>query len=179
LEHKPTSWLELRGMMKLPTGQSEKAVQGERDPHLQVGTGSWDLGFGVAGGDHFDRWALYASAFYRINTKGSLDYEYGDAFLANLIATSEALPLSGAWLRPGLELNFRYAGHDQFQSDFYRSSGGAIVNVTPFLEIPLSKSAEVRAPWLRLAARMPLGDGGPFGAQHESFTYLVGIGLPF
>jgi Putative MetA-pathway of phenol degradation len=182
VEHHPMSWLEIRGMVKAPTGQSERKIAGEADPHAQVGTGSWDFGFGLSGGHHFERFALYANVFYRINTLGSLDYQYGDVVLANLIATSEARAISalgGALLRPGVELNFRYAGHDQFEGDFYRSSGGSIVNVTPFLEIPFALRDDERAPWLRLAARIPLGDGGLFGHQHESFNYLVGVGVPF
>jgi hypothetical protein len=182
VEHKPNTWLELRGMVKAPTGSSERSIGGGQDPHLQVGTGSWDFGFGLGGGHHFEHFALYASAFYRINTLGSLDYEYGDAFLANLVATSEALPvpaLGGILLRPGAELNFRYAGHDQFEEDFYPSSGGAIAYLTPFLEIPLARSVEDRVPWLRLGVRMPLGDGQLFGHQHESFVYTAGIGVPF
>ncbi|MFI5317634.1 MAG: transporter [Myxococcota bacterium] len=182
LEHHPTTWLEIRGMVKAPTGQSDKKIDGAADPHIQVGTGSWDFGFGLSAGHHFEHFALYSNVFYRINTLGALHYQYGDAFLANLIATSEALPVSalgGVLLRPGVELNFRYSGHDQFEEDFYRSSGGAIFNVTPFVEIPFSRQADERAPWLRLAARMPLGDGQLFGQQHESFTYLVGVGVPF
>ncbi|HXZ83980.1 MAG TPA: transporter, partial [Myxococcota bacterium] len=182
LEHHPTTWLELRGMVKAPTGESDKTVGGEQDPHLQLGTGSWDFGFGLSGAHHFERFALYANVFYRINTLGSLHYEYGDVLLANLIATSEALPLDslgGVLVRPGLELNYRYAGHDQFGGDFYRSSGGSIVNLTPYLELPFSLHADRPAPWLHLAVRMPLSSGGLFGAQHESFTYLAGIGVPF
>jgi hypothetical protein len=182
LDHHPTTWLELRGMVKTPTGQSDKTIDGDQDPHLQVGTGSWDFGFGLSGGHHFDRFAVYASAFYRINTLGSLHYQYGDVFLANVIATSEAFPiesLGGVWLRSGLELNYRYAGHDQFAGDFYRSSGGSIVNVTPFVEIPFALRADVPAPWLHVGVRMPLTSGGLFGAQHEGLTYLVGFGVPF
>jgi len=182
VEHHPTTWLELRVMMKAPTGDSDKTVDGGQDPHIQVGTGSWDFGLGLSAGQHFDRFALYTNVYYRLNTLGSLHYEYGDVFLANLIATSEALPLDGlggVLLRPGLEVNYRYSGHDQFRGDFYRSSGGSIVNLTPFLELPLTLDAERPAPWLHLAVRMPLSSGGLFGAQHESFTYLVGIGVPF
>jgi hypothetical protein len=182
VEHHPTTWLDIRGMLKAPTGQSDKTIGGEADPHVQVGTGSWDFGFGLSGGHHFERFALYANVFYRINTLGSLHYQYGDVFLANLIATSEAVPLDslgGLLVRPGVEVNYRYAGHDQFQGDFYRSSGGSIVNLTPYLELPLSLRADIPSPWLHLAVRMPLSSGGLFGVQHESFTYLVGVGVPF
>ena len=180
LQHHPTTWVELRGMVKAPTGRSDKTIAGEQDPHLQVGSGSWDFGFGLAGGHHFENWLLYASTFYRVNTEGSLDYQYGDVFLANLVATSQALQLSDwLWLRPGAEVNFRYAGHDNSNGDVYQSSGGAIVYLTPFLEVPIGRSVAERVPWVRLAVRMPLGDGGLFGYQHESFIYTAGIGIPF
>ena len=180
LERNPTTWLELRGMVKAPTGQSSKTIAGEQDPHLQVGTGSWDFGLGLAAGHHFDDYALYASTFYRVNTEGSLDYQYGDVFLANVVAMSQALPfVDGLWLRPGAELNFRYAGHDTSDDNLYESSGGSIVYLTPFLEVPLGATVDERVPWLRLALRMPLGDGGLFGHQHEGFVYTAGIGFPF
>jgi hypothetical protein len=179
LEHSPTTWLELRGMVKAPTGQSKKRIDGEEDPHLQVGTGSWDFGLGLAAGHHFEHFALYASTFYRLNTEGSLEYQYGDVFLANLVATSEALPLvDGLWLRPGVELNFRYAGHDTSDDNVYDSSGGSIGYVTPFFEVPIGRTVDEHVPWLRLAVRMPMGDGGLFGHQHESFVYTAGIGFP-
>lgn len=180
LETKPLTWLELRGMLKLPTGQSQKTIAGEDDPHLQVGTGSWDFGFGLGGGHHFERFAVYGSAFYRLNRNGSLDYRYGDVLLANLIVSSEAYPIfGGVSLRPSAELNFRWAAKDEQRGVPYKHSGGAIVYVTPTLEIPLTANPEQRAPWLRLAVRMPLGDSNLNGRQHEGFVYTAGVGLAF
>jgi len=180
LETNPISWVDVRAMMKMPTGQSEKTIASEEDPHIQLGTGSWDFGFGVGAGHHFERFSLYGSLFYRINTLGSLDYQYGDVFLANMIATHEAFPtFGGILLRPGAEINFRYAQKDEFHGVHYQHSGGSIVYVTPVLEIPFTTNAEHRAPWLRMSVRMPLGDGGLYGHQHEGFIYNVGIGLAF
>jgi hypothetical protein len=174
------SWFELRTMLKLPTGQSEKTIGGEEDPHLQLGTGSWDYGAGLGGGHHFEHFSVYANVFYRWNRDGSLDYRYGDVFLANLIATSEAFPIFGGVLvRPGAELNFRYAGRDQFAGTAYHDSGGGITYVTPVLEIPFTRDAERAAPWLRLSLRMPLGDANLSGQQHEGFIYNAGIGFAF
>src|SRR5262245_17578382 len=45
----PSRWLEGRLWLKAPTGRDETKVDGERDPHLQPGTGSWDFGLGFAG----------------------------------------------------------------------------------------------------------------------------------
>ncbi|HKC49151.1 MAG TPA: hypothetical protein VKF60_00040 [Myxococcota bacterium] len=180
LETKPVSWLELRVMLKLPSGQSQKTIAGEEDPHIQLGTGSWDFGAGGGGGHHFSHFSLYANGFYRWNQKGSLHYRYGDVFLANLIATSEAFPsFGGVLVRPGAELNFRYAGRDQFHGSAYQDSGGGIAYLTPVLEIPLTRDAEQLAPWLRFAVRMPLGDSNLSGHQHEGFVYNAGIGFAF
>ena len=181
LESKPMSWVDLRAMIKLPTGQSEKTVAGEEDPHLQTGTGSWDFGFGLGAGHHFEHFSLYGSSFYRWNRRGSLDYQYGDVFLGNLIATWEAFPVFGESLliRPGAELNLRYTGHDQQFGVNYEHSGGTILYATPVLEIPFTSNAEHKAPWLRLAVRFPLGDGQLHGVQHEGIVYTAGMGLAF
>lgn len=176
----PFTWLEARAMLKLPTGQSEKTIAGEEDPHVQVGTGSWDFGFGLGGGHHFERFAVYGNVFYRVNRQGSLDYRYGDVFLANLIATSEALPVGELfWVRPGAELNFRWAAKDEQSGVSYEDSGGGMLYVTPVLEMPFTRNPEHRAPWLRLAVRMPLGDSNLNGTQHEGFVYTAGVGLAF
>lgn len=182
LEHSPTAWVEVRTMLKAPTGASEKSIDGERDPHLQVGTGSWDWGLGLAGAKRLERGNLYASVFYRVNQHGSLGYQYGNAVLANLIYSTPALaiePLGGLLVRPGAELNFRCAGKDDADGSKYDSSGGSIFYLTPFVEIPLTRNAEVRAPWLRISLHMPLGDGSLHGHQHESFVFLAGLGVPF
>jgi hypothetical protein len=44
---------------------------------------------------------------------------------------------------------------------------------------PIARTPEERAPWLRLALRMPLGDAGLFGHQHEEFVFTAGLGLAF
>jgi hypothetical protein len=180
LESMPMTWVDARLMLKTPTGQSEKTIAGADDPHIQVGTGSWDFGFGLGAGHHFEHFALYGSAFYRVNRMGSLGYEYGDVFLGNLIATSEAFPaFAGVLVRPGAEINLRYAQKDQSHGASYDDSGGTIVYVTPVLELPLTRNPEERAPWLRMAIRMPLGDQWLYGHQHEGFVYTAGIGFAF
>ena len=158
LERSPTAWIGARAMLKTPTGASEKSIGGEREPHLQVGSGSWDWGLGLAAGKRIEQGNLYASAFYRVNQQGSLDYRYGSAVLANLIYSTPALaiaPLGGLLVRPGAELNFRYAGKDASDGSSYDSSGGSILYLTPFVEIPITRNAEERA-----AGRAPLMGSG-------------------
>jgi hypothetical protein len=179
----PSRWLEGRLWLKAPTGRDETKVDGERDPHLQPGTGSWDWGVGLAGVQRFSRASLFASVFYRENSEGSLDYEYGDAFLANL---GFETPL-GHWLgrpdwdavTPGLELNFRYAGYDHADGMRYQDSGGAILYATPSLRIRLPFGVGERSASLRAAVQLPVGQTWLHHEQHEEEVWSLGLLLPF
>jgi hypothetical protein len=179
----PSRWLEGRLWLKAPTGRDETKVDGGRDPHLQPGTGSWDWGVGLAGVQRLSRGSLYASLFYRENQEGSLGYEFGDAFLANL---GFETPL-GHWLgrpewdgvTPGLELNFRYAGYDHADGVRYDDSGGAILYATPTLRIRLPFGVGDRKASLRAAVELPLGQTWLHQRQHEEEIWSLGLLLPF
>jgi len=182
-EHVPSTWLEGRLMLKLPTGQRDARTDGKLDPHAQLGTGSWDWGVGLAATHRFIEGSIYGSVFFRFNSEGALDYEYGDVLLANVAFTSDALRYSmdsgQSELRGGAELNFRYAGKDDFRRRSYDDSGGSILYVTPFVELRLGSLTSGHAPWLRLSMRIPLGSGGLHGRQREGFVYSAGLRLSF
>jgi hypothetical protein len=178
----PTTWVEGRAFAKFPTGESSRSVHGVKDPHLQVGTGSYDFGFGAALVHRLDWAMLYASASYRINREGSLHYEYGDVFLAN---TAVEVPLGHAlgvrWLdrfTPGLELNYRWADFDEFEHATYRDSGGSILYVTPSLRVALPWWTP-RAPALRAAVQIPTTSTWLHGFQKEDPIWVVGVQYGF
>lgn len=179
----PSSWLEGRLMLKAPTGKRSERVDSVLDPHLQLGTGSWDWGLGLAGTHRVARGSVYGSLFYRFNSKGSLDYEYGDVFLGNVAWMSDAFefgPLSrSSGVRGGAELNFRYAGRDDFRGASYDHSGGSIFYASPFLEMRLGPDHLERVPWMRLGGRIPLGNGGLNGEQSEGYVFSLGFRLGF
>jgi hypothetical protein len=179
----PAAWLEARGFAKAPTGRSSQTEGGTEDPHLQTGTGSWDFGFGLAGGYRFAWGALHASALYRENLEGDLDYRYGDVVLANLALET---PLSHfvshpvlAALTPGVELNFRFAQKDRLHDDDYDDSGGSVLYFTPALRIRLPWCEGMRPPFVRLAVQIPVTDAWLYGQQNEGPVWSAGIGLAY
>ena len=179
----PSTWLEGRVFLKLPTGESSQRVDGVKDPHLQVGTGSWDFGFGVAAVHRLEWASLYSSAFYRFNTEGSLDYEYGDVVLANLAAR---VPLGHALgqgcLNPftaGFELNFRYADFDEFRGARYRDSGGSILYLTPSIRAQLPWPWEGDGPSLRASVQIPATSSWLHHFQKEDPVWFAGIQYAF
>lgn len=179
----PSTWIEARAMGKAPTGKSQQTKGGEQDPHLQLGTGSWDFGFGLAGGHRLEWGSLYASAFYRENLKGSLGYRYGDVVLTNValetpLSHFTANPILGA-LTPGVELNFRYAEKDHSHGSPYHDSGGSILYATPSLRVRLPWFAGQRPPFLRFAVQLPFTDEWLYGQQHEGEVWSVGLGVAY
>jgi hypothetical protein len=177
----PSTWVEGRLWGKAPTGRDEQRVEGERNPHLQTGTGSWDFGFGGAV-VHRVAWAsLYGSAFYRMNTEGALDYEYGDVALATLAIEAPVGHALGReslrWLVPGLALDLRWAARDRDGGASYDDSGGTIPYLTPSLRIALPGFGEGRRAWLRTGVQVPLTNRWLYGAQDEGPVWSVGVGL--
>ena len=156
----PATWVEARGFFKAPSGKSSQTVDGEQDPHLQVGTGSWDFGFGLAAAHRLAWASLYASAFYRENLEGSLEYRYGDVVLTNVAGE---VPLSHFCenpvvraLTPGIELNFRYAEQDRSHGEHYHDSGGSVLYSTPHAADPVPGSGAA-PPWC----------GSPCSSRHR------------
>lgn len=179
----PDTWIEGRAMLKTPTGESSETIDGVRDPHLQAGTGSWDFGFGVAGTHRFQRAALYASGFYRVNGEGSLDYRYGDVILGNLgveVPLGHALAIPRLEpLVPGFELNFRYSERDEFEGARYPDSGGTILFATPSLRVRLPDLGPVTGVSIRGAVQVPLTNQWLNGFQDEDPVYSAGLLVPF
>jgi len=174
----PTTWVEGRAFLKTPSGKDSQRVDGVKDPHLQVGTGSWDYGFGLAFVHKLERAVLFASAFYRINSAGALHYEYGDNFLANM---GLRVPLGHATgirtlerFTPGFELNYRWAAKDETEGDRFGDSGGSILYLAP--------SLDTRIPWfddnppsLRIGVQIPATNSGLNGFQREDPIWSAGI----
>jgi len=178
----PSTWVELRSFLKTPTGRSGKEVNGERDPHLQPGTGSWDFGFGLASGHRFEWGSIYGSVFQRWNNPGGLEYQYGNALLANAIVEAPLGHLIGRpaadQVVPGLELNFRYAGNDHQFGAISPDSGGGMLFVTPTLRWRLPWVADGRA-WMRASGQIPVTQTWLHGVQNEDPVWSVGIGYRY
>jgi len=179
----PSTWVELRGWGKAPTGRDEQRVDGEKNPHLQTGTGSWDFGFGSAVVHRFDWGSLYGSAFYRVNTEGGLDYEFGDVALAT---AALEVPLGHATgvsaldrVTPGVGLDFRWADRDRQHGSDVDDTGGSILYATPSLRIALPAFSERQRAWLRAGVQVPLTNAWLYDEQEEDPVWSVGIGYGF
>jgi hypothetical protein len=181
----PSAWLEARVFVKAPTGDTTRVRDGEIDPHLQPGTGSWDFGVGLAGVKRFERAALYASATYRENREGEFGashYTYGDAVLVN---TAVEVALGHAFGQPALdaftlggELNFRWAERDLADGVTFPHSGGSILYATPSLRLRLPWSVRERPASLRAAVQIPLTSAWLNGIQREDEVWSFGLYLP-
>jgi len=179
----PSTWVELRAFGKAPTGADEQRVDGVLDAHVQVGTGSWDYGFGAAVVHRFAWGSLYASGFHRRNGEGGLDYRYGDVALGTLAVDVPLGHLLGRRaldrLTPGFGFDFRWADRDEQDDDRVDDTGGSILYATPSLRIALPAFSETQRAWLRTGVQIPLTNEWLYGEQDEGPVWSVGIGYGF
>jgi hypothetical protein len=126
---------------------------------------------------------VYASVFRRWNEPGSLDYEYGDVWLATLALDASLGHLFARpeldFLTAGVGLDFRYAGYDTHDGERYHDSGGAILYATPALRIRLPCGIGEQRASLRLAAQIPTGQTWLHNRQYEKVVWSVGLLAPF
>ncbi len=177
------TWVAVNVFGKFPSGKSKAAAQGgEVEKHLQPGTGSWDFGGGLSGAHHFSWGSLYGSTSYRVNTKGSLDYEYGDVVLANAAVDFPLGHGTGikalAPFTPGLAVNFRWAEKDLSQGEEFQDSGGPILYLTPGLRIRLPWFEGRRAPSLQGEVQIPVTSSWLNGFQEEGNVWFAGLYFP-
>jgi hypothetical protein len=179
----PSTWLELRGWVKAPTGRSSKQVDGVLDPHVQPGTGSWDGGAGAALVHRFDGGSLYASSFYRINSEGGLDYQYGDVVLATVALEAPLGHLLGSpaldRVTPGFGFDFRFAQRDESGGETVADTGGSVLYASPSLRVALPAFRATQRAWLRGGVQIPLTNDWLYGEQDEGVVWSVGIGYGF
>ncbi|MBW2391642.1 MAG: hypothetical protein JRG89_24885 [Deltaproteobacteria bacterium] len=179
----PSTWFEGRAFLKFPTGKSTQAVDGRLDPHLQLGTGSWDFGLGLAAIHRLEWGSFYSSILYRVNTKGSLEYEYGDIFLANAgVQVPLGHALKQASLNPftlGFEANFRWADFDEVGGIRFQDSGGSILYLTPSLSARLPWPWQGYGPSLRGSVQIPVTSSWLNGFQEEDPIWFAGIQYSF
>ena len=120
---------------------------------------------------------------YRVNTEGSLDYEYGDVLLANAgVDVPLGHALKKGFLNPftaGFELNFRYADFDDFRGERFDDSGGSILYLTPSLRVQLPWPWEWRGPSLRAAVQIPATSSWLHGFQEEDPIWFAGLQYTF
>lgn len=179
----PDTWLEVRSFLKFPTGRSRQTKGGVKDPHLQVGTGSWDFGFGLAGVHRISWASFYTSASYRVNTEGSLSYEYGDVVLGNAIMQVPVGHATGLavldWLTASVQVNYRWADKDEVEGENFKDSGGSIVYLTPGASIALPWFDGQRAPQLQGSLQVPLTNTWLNGNQEEKLLWSIGLQYVF
>ena len=179
----PSTWVEGRFFLKAPTGASSQRIEGRRDPHVQLGSGSWDYGLGVATVHRLEQGALYASGTYRFNTEGSLTYDYGDVVL---LTAGGQFPFGSkegsGWLdlvTAGFALDLRWAAKDEFGGARYQDSGGTMIYATPSVRIRLPGFEAHAAPSFTSSVQVPLTQRFLFGDQEELPIWQVGLQYSF
>jgi hypothetical protein len=127
--------LAITGGIKLPTGANDRL--GGDDPHLQLGTGSWDPSAGLwyTFGDH--PWTWYAGATFRLSTANSRGFRYGNALFGT---AGVRRAFFDEQLLISVEAQAREAGYDTDDPN----SGGFLTYATAGAAVALPANLLVR-----------------------------------
>jgi hypothetical protein len=135
--------------VKLPTGShSESGTSTDStapgpvaiDRGLQPGTGTTDLIVGIYYFDDLSmNWGYFTQALYQKALYSSDNYEPGDGINVNLGMRYVGFP----YVKPQMQLNFRYVLHDIGQNADEISTGGILLYLSPGIVIPLIKQASL------------------------------------
>lgn len=117
----PKHVLAVTGTLKLPTGASDRL---DGDPHLQLGSGSWDsvLGLWYTYGAQPFTWDAGGAA--RLNTRNAQGFRYGHVVTGTLGVRRAFLDQR---LFLSLEAQARNAGYDTFQSGARDPDSGGLL----------------------------------------------------
>lgn len=95
----------------------------ELDPHMQAGTGSFDVLLLVEGLIRFKKTGLSSNLSYQINSKNSNDFKFANRFNWN-VNGFYLLTIKSLTFAPNIGLSFEKSERDTFQEKSYLNSGG-------------------------------------------------------
>jgi len=164
----------LFGTLKVPTGRvDDRDSQGIRlAPELQPGTGSTDFIVGPIFTHRTSlRFAWHANLFYRINTKGTQDFRFGNKLVHNLAVEYRFI------IRPEtsliMEVNGEYT--DKSEKDDHRraGTGGYLLSLTPGIQGTVPYTG--RAFSWELAAQIPVVENLRGNQLSPGIRFVLGL----
>jgi hypothetical protein len=167
-EGRPGNWLSLGAGVRLPWGESAGQIGGQRaDEHVQPSTGAWgglvSLSFSRLVGDEA---SFFGSVLGRVNGRNDFGYQYGNGVFANVAYERRLLK----WLNGVVELNYRWAAHDEDQPAVQDpDTGGTVLYVTPRVIAKIQKGL-----YFRVAVQVPIIES-LYGVQNEKTNVLIGF----
>jgi hypothetical protein len=163
-------WVTAQLGLRTPWGQNDLTIRGARaDEHLQPGTGA--VG-GSAGLSAFlragQRETVYGSVIGRVNGTNRHGYRYGNALVGSVALQHEAAPR----LQGTLELDARLAASDRVSGTVDGNTGGALLYLTPRVQVGLTSRVAVRLGVQLPVARRLYGDQREFANVQTSVVLL-------
>lgn len=125
--------------IKAPTGATDKMIEDDRvESHLQPGSGSVDFLFGVNAVQSFERFSLFGSLLYKLNTEGDFNYQFGNTLNYDLVGRFRVLPAESIGPQQSfyisLGLNGEHIGDDEEDGMKVPDQGGDIIYLSPGIQ---------------------------------------------
>ncbi len=125
-EQKLTQRVVLGFGLKAPTGKyKEFSNDGYIDPHIQTGTGTWDVLYNIGYLAKFKSLSINEEVLYKMNASNSYNFKFANRFSSNTNVYC-TYSLKDLTILPSLGYLFEYAGYDKENNkDILNSNGTA------------------------------------------------------
>lgn len=159
--------------LKAPTGNFKEISNfGVIDPHIQNGTGSFDIITNIGYLRKYKYWGLNEEIIYKINTENNSQYLFANSFSMNTCAFFEISKNNISYI-PSLSHLFEYAGMDKFQGIEVISSNGKAHYLSASIDFFYKKMN------LNFTMQKPFIENLRDKYTNNEFRVLSGIGYSF
>lgn len=125
--------------VKAPTGSFNKiSNEGVWDPHIQTGTGSWDLIYNIGYLLKYNSWGINEEFLYKQNSSNTLNYRFADRISSNT-SIYYSYEHSNFNIIPSVGYLFEYANKDRFNGILQTSTNGRAHYIVPCIDIYYKK----------------------------------------
>ncbi len=163
----------LGGGIKFPTGKyNEKSSDGDIEPHFQAGTGSFDYILLATYLAKMNKVGLSTDVVYKMNTKNSNDYKFGNEFNLDASLFYEIVT-KGVVFLPNAGVYFEQAPEGEMSGVPDPSSGGNVLFGSFGIDLSISKIT------LKLSYQAPISQKLNGGQPENDGRFISGFGFSF
>lgn len=159
--------------IKAPTGRFKvESNEGLLDPHIQTGTGSWDLIYNIGYLLKYNSWGINEEFLFKQNGKNSLEYKFADRISSNtsIFYNFEKNDLN---IMPSLGYLFEYANKDKLNDQLQNSTNGKVHYVVPGVDLYYKKFN-----W-NISYQKPIQENLRDVNMNNNYRWLIGMGFAF
>lgn len=159
--------------VKAPTGiYKELSNEGYLDPHIQTGTGTWDVLYNIGYLAKYKNLSINEEVLYRMNTTNSLNFKFADRLSSNT-NIYYTYTINDLAILPSIGYLLEYAGRDEENNIAIQNSNGTAHYLSTGLDVYFKNYS------LNLNYQKPMVEHLRDSSTNNKRRIILGLGVNF